>query len=61
MKTCNHEEQAQRRARKVNDIKTMFYQLTGHDGMPNMEAYEQVGYRFYMSSTEIRHIIAGRR
>lgn len=56
----NYEEQAQRRARKVNDIKTMFYQLT-RQGMRNMEAYERVGYYFYMSATEIRHIIAGRR
>ena len=56
----NYEEQAQRRVRKVNDIKTMFYQLI-RNGMRNMEAYEQVGYHFYMSATEIRHIIAGRR
>lgn len=56
----NYEDQAQRRARKVNDIKQMFYQLT-QQGMPNMEAYEQVGYHFYLSETEIRHIIAGRR
>ena len=56
----NYEDQAQRRLRKVNDIKTMFWSLT-KQGMPNMTAYEQVGYRFYMSATEIRHIIAGRR
>ena len=56
----NYEEQAQRRARKVNDIKTMYWTLI-RQGMPNMKAYEQVGYHFYMSATEIRHIIAGRR
>lgn len=56
----NNEDQAQRRARKVHDIKQMFYQLT-RQGVPNMEAYEQVGYCFYLSEAEIRHIIAGRR
>ena len=57
----NNEDQAERRLRKVNAIKAMFYQLTQHGGMPNMEAYEQVGYHFYISATEVRHIIAGRR
>ena len=56
----DYELQAQRRARKVQDIKTMFQQLT-NQGVPNMEAYERVGWYFYLSETEIRHIIAGRR
>jgi len=55
------ESTAERRARRNKDIKTMFYQLTQHGGTPNMEAYERVGYHFYMSASEIRHIIAGRR
>ena len=55
------ESAAERRARRNNDIKTMFYQLTRHGNMPNMVAYELVGYHFYMSASEIRHIIAGRR
>ena len=56
----DYEIQAQRRARKVADIKEMFYRLT-QQGVPNMEAYERVGWHFYLSETEIRHIIAGRR
>ena len=56
----DYEEQAQRRARKVADIKEMFQRLT-NEGMSYMKAYQQVGYHFYLSETEIRHIIAGRR
>ena len=36
----------------------MFYQLTRHGNMPNMVAYELVGYHFYLSAMEIRRIIA---
>ena len=62
----NYEEQAQRRARKVNDIKTMFWSRCAEEnkkenGLGKMAIYEEVAYHFYMSSTEIREIIANRR
>ena len=64
----DYENQAQRRARKVNDIKGMFYRrLAEEDKKPMdermnlMDLYEEVAYPFYLSATEIRHIIAGRR
>lgn len=64
----NYEDQAERRLRKVNDIKTMFWKrLAEEEKKPaeerlgRMEIYEEVAYPFYMSPTEIRHIIAGRR
>lgn len=56
----NNEEQAERRARKVRDIKTMFYGLLAA-GTKTMQAYEKVAYHFYLSEKEIRDIIAGRR
>lgn len=52
------ESTAERRARRNKDIQTMFYQLTRHGNMPNMVAYELVGYHFYLSAMEIRRIIA---
>ena len=68
MKTKNYEEQAQRHARKIADIKTMFYRRMAEEGkkrrderMKTMDIYEEVGYAFYLSATEIREIIAGRR
>ena len=66
MKTRNYEEQSQRRARKVNDIKTMFWTRCAEEerkehGKGKMAVYEEVAYHFYMSPTEIREIIAGRR
>ena len=54
------ESTAERKARRNNDIKTMFQQLTIQQNMPFMEAYEVVGYHFYLSSEQIRQIIAGR-
>ena len=54
------ESTAERRARRNNDIKNLFYQLTIEEGMSFMEAYEAVGYAFYLSSEQIRQIIAGR-
>ena len=54
------ESTAERKARRNKDIKTMFQQLTIHENMPFMQAYEVVGYHFYLSSEQIRQIIAGR-
>jgi hypothetical protein len=56
----NYEEQAQRRMREVEVIKTMYYDYL-REGLSCMEAYEMVGYWFFRSTTEIRHIIKGRR
>ncbi|MCR5504255.1 MAG: hypothetical protein K6E94_01580 [Elusimicrobiaceae bacterium] len=60
MTTYYLESTAERRARRINDIKQLFYQLTITEGMPFMEAYEAVGYQFYLSAEQIRQIIAGR-
>ena len=64
----NYELQAQRRARKITDIKEMYYRRLAEENkkqederMKLMEIYEEVAYSFYMSQTEIREIIAGRR
>ena len=64
----NYELQAQRRARKIADIKQIFYnrlkkkkKKPEEERMKLMEIYEEVAYHFYMSQTEIREIIAGRR
>ena len=54
------ESTAERKARRNKDIKTMFQQLTIQQNMPFMQAYEVVGYHFYLSSEQIRQIIAGR-
>ena len=54
------ESTAERRARRNSDIKTLFLQLTIEEGMSFMEAYEAVGYRFYLSAEQIRQIIARR-
>ncbi len=52
------ESTAERRARRNNDIKHLFYQLTIEENMSFMEAYEAVGYVFYLSAAEIRRILA---
>ena len=59
----NHqlESTAERKARRNKDIKTMFQQLTIHENMPFMQAYEVVGYHFYLSAGQIRDILAGRK
>jgi hypothetical protein len=62
----NFEEQAQRRLRKVNDIKAMFWKRLAEEqkkenGMGRMAIYQEVADCFYLSEAEIRHIIAGRR
>ena len=54
------ESTAERKARRNKDIKTMFQYLTIQQNMPFMQAYEVVGYYFYLSSEQIRQIIAGR-
>ena len=63
----NYEDQAQRRARKVADIKEMFYRRLSEENqkpieerMKLMAIYEEVAYWFYLSEKEIRDIIAGR-
>ena len=55
------ESTAERRTRRDNDIKTLFQQLTIRENMSFMEAYEAVGYVFYLSAEQIRQIIAGRK
>lgn len=64
----NYEDQAQRRARKVADIKAKFATLWAEENKKPkeeqvgvMEIYKAVAYDFYLSPTEIREIIAGRR
>ena len=64
----NYEDQAERRLRKVDDIKAMFWKRSAEEEkkpkeerMSLMEIYDEVGYAFYLSPTEIREIIAGRR
>ena len=52
------ESTAERRTRRDNDIKTLFHQLTIRENMSFMEAYEAVGYCFYVSACEIRRILA---
>lgn len=51
------ESTAERRARRNNDIKHLFQHLTIDEGMSFMEAYEAVGYVFYLSAAEIRRIL----
>ena len=55
------ESTAERRKRKYQDIKTLFQQLTVEEGFSFMDAYEAVGYHFYLSAEQIRQIIARRR
>ena len=49
---------AERRTRRNNDIKHLFQQLTIEENLSFMEAYEAVGYVFYLSAAEIRRILA---
>ena len=55
------ESTAERRTRRDNDIKTLFQQLTIRENMSFMEAYEAVGYVFYLSAGQIRDILAHRK
>ena len=60
MKNYHLESPAERKARRNKNIKALFQQLTIQEGMPFMEAYEAVGYEFYLSAGQIRDIIARR-
>ena len=55
------ESTAERRTRRNNDIKKLFHQLTIKENMSFMEAYEAVGYVFYLSASQIRDILAQRK
>ena len=55
------ESTAERRARKKRDIKALFLHLTIEENMSFMDAYEAVGYQFYLTASQIRDILAGRR
>ena len=61
MKNYQLESTAERKARRNKDIKTMFQYLTIQQNMPFMEAYEVVGYHFYLSAGQVRDILAGRK
>ena len=54
------ESTAERRARRNRDIKALFQHLVVEEGFAFMEAYEAVGYHFYLSAEQIRQIIARR-
>jgi hypothetical protein len=51
------ESTAERRARRNNDIKTLFQSLTIEEDLPFMEAYEAVGYQFYISADHVQKIL----
>lgn len=52
------ESTAERRTRRNNDIKMFFHYLVINRHMSCMDAYELVGYHFYLSASEIRRILA---
>ena len=52
------ESTAKRRARRNSDIKMFFQYLVIERHMSCMDAYEVVGYHFYLSAAEIRRILA---
>ncbi|MBR1473219.1 MAG: hypothetical protein IJ602_03045 [Paludibacteraceae bacterium] len=53
-----YESTQERRNRRNKDIKAMFQELCINQNVPCMEAYEIVGYYFYLSAMEVRRIIA---
>ena len=55
-----YESSKERKVRRNRDIKTMFQHLVIDEGMRCMDAYEVVGYHFYISACQIRDIITGR-
>ena len=61
MKSINeyYESTAERRTRKMRDIKARFQYLTIQEGLAFMDAYEVVGYEFYLSAHQISLLIAG--
>ncbi|MBR4563734.1 MAG: hypothetical protein IKO26_04710 [Paludibacteraceae bacterium] len=54
------ESTVERRSRRNRDIKALFQHLVVEEGFSFMDAYEAVGYQFYLSSEQIRQIIARR-
>lgn len=52
------ESTEERKARKYRDVKAMFQVLTIKEGLSFMDAYEVVGWHFYLSAMEIRRILA---
>ena len=55
------ESTVERRARRNRDIKALFLHLTVEEGFSFMDAYEAVGYQFYLSAGQVRDILARRR
>ena len=53
-----HESSEERKTRRNKAIKALFQHLVINESMPCMEAYEAVGYQFYLSACEIRRILA---
>ena len=51
------ESTTERRTRRDNDIKTLFHQLTIRENLSFMEAYEAVGYVFYLSADHVQKIL----
>ena len=56
-----YESTAERRTRRNNDIKMFFQYLVVERHMSCMDAYEVVGYHFYLSAGQIRDILAHRK
>ena len=56
-----YESTAERRARRDSDIKMFFQYLVVERHMSYMDAYEVVGYHFYLSAGQIRDILAHRK
>lgn len=52
------ESSKERRTRRNKNIKTMFQTLVVEQNLSCMDAYEVVGWHFYLSAMEIRRIIA---
>ena len=52
------ESSQERKNRRNKDIKNLFQHLVVNQRLTCMDAYEVVGYHFYLSAMEIRRIIA---
>ena len=52
-----YESSEERKNRRNRDIKTMFQTLTIKENMRCMDAYEVVGWHFYLSAEIIRRIL----
>ena len=52
-----YESSEERKARRNRNIKTMFQYLVIDESMHCMDAYEVVGYHFYLSGEIIRRIL----